>query len=203
MTQEVAWEGPFEKYAAGVIHKNMWRFWGQHEFSDLLQESACVFYEVRRDYADKVDSPQHLMAIFKTALFRKVIHDVSQRSRKKNDREVIESLLPNGGRDKHVLLEDADWSGLSRLELAAVKSDFNPLPDAHLSTLLKEAPKEVRQVFNLLTSMTTEVATTIETAQKAKRRAAFNNQHLCDLLGYDPNEIDLVGMCQEYMLQAE
>ena len=203
MKHVVEWEGPFEKYSAGVIRKNMWRFWGMHEFDDLLQEAACVFYEVRRDYANKVDSPQHLMAIFKTALFRKVVYDMSQKARKKKDRELTECMIPDlvGEAGQHSPTIRA--ASFSKLERVAMQGDFNPYPSSHMSVLLKEAPKQVRQVFSLLTSMTTEVATVIETAQKAQRRACFNNKHLCDLLGYDSSEIDLVGMCQEYMLQAE
>ena len=197
MKHVVEWEGPFEKYSAGVIRKNMWRFWGMHEFDDLLQEAACVFYEVRRDYADKVDFPQHLMAIFKTALFRKVVYDMSQKARKKSDRELIECMISD------TVGETGEYVPFSKLERVALQGDFNPYSSSHMSILLKEAPKQVQQVFSLLTSMTTEVATAIETAQKAKRRACFNNKHLCDLLGYDSSEIDLVGMCQEYMLQAE
>lgn len=66
------WEhGTYRKWAEGYIIKNHWRV--QHIFADkddCMGEVAMVFAKCHRMYYGKVHTPQHFMALFKTAVQR-------------------------------------------------------------------------------------------------------------------------------------
>lgn len=65
------WGGVFENWSRKFVKRNFWRVSAIFQTEeDALQECASVFVHCRNKYAGKLDGPQHLMAIYKTALQR-------------------------------------------------------------------------------------------------------------------------------------
>ena len=65
------WNGIFEKWSRGFVRRNFWRVSATFlSEEDALQECVVVFLHCRNKYAGKLDEPQHLMALYKTALTR-------------------------------------------------------------------------------------------------------------------------------------
>jgi hypothetical protein len=65
------WEGTFENYSKGFVHKNEWRTRSiVPSREDALQECAEVFSRLQNIYSTSVTEPKHFMALYKTALVR-------------------------------------------------------------------------------------------------------------------------------------
>ena len=192
---EIEWEGVFEKYARTVVYKNAWRVVRTHTEEDALQEAAALFVFLQQKYEGRLDGPNHLMGLFKTSL-RRLLDDLATKETRVSSREILATDMP-------LYWEDASDEEVSPLDLVCIESNNIGLPSSHLGLLLRQAPIEVKQVFNLLATIPHEMVKTIETAWKAKRRTPFSNVHLCRLLGYDSKEKDLIGACREYLLKQE
>ena len=172
----------------------MWRLKREHTEDDVLQEAAAVFLDIRQRYADVLDGPKHLMGLYKTALMRR-LHDMAVSSSKLSERYVLEADLPR--------LADEDGVEMAPIDYLCEREGATDQPNAHIRVALREAPLEVRQVVNLLSTIPSDMAILMTAARKARRMRAFNNKHLCELLGYDPKTTDLIGTCRQYFSQTE
>lgn len=191
---EVEWDGTFENYARKVIRSNLWRVRRVMDKEDFVQEAALLFYYMLDRYGDTVDSPQHFMGLYKTALDRQ-IHDLSKKSTKVRENEVAE----------HALIVTSNTEGDDAIDgppldrLAAIVGYWYS-PSAHMNLMVQQAPREVRQVLNLILNLPNEMAEALDAAWRSHSTSTFGNKHLCALLGYDPTEIDLVAMVHSYFL---
>ena len=80
MSYNPVWKGPIEGYAVNYINANMWKLQATMELPDAVQEAWLVFEKCATRYPD-VDTPQHFMALFKTALRNRVLDMAADDSR--------------------------------------------------------------------------------------------------------------------------
>jgi hypothetical protein len=124
-------KGPIEGWIVNYLKANLWRVARTMEFDDCLQEAHLVFLRVQRTYPDVVDPP-HFMALFKTSWTRRFA-DLSN-----DDSAIREAELHVGG------AEDEEGAPLN---FQAVGDLAN---EGELRVLLRQAPREVSMVLNLL-----------------------------------------------------
>ena len=67
-----SWEGSIEGYTVNYIKKTLWRMKSKCDFEDLYQEAYLVFDRLKKHY-HCIRTPQHFMALYKTALWRDFI----------------------------------------------------------------------------------------------------------------------------------
>lgn len=91
--------GVFEGYVYNFV-AHQWRtsrlYKQGHDFDDLLQEAACVFFVCRERYGDVVDNPRWFMALFTRALFNHFV-DLKRQSKSYDSLDEIadhESMRP-------------------------------------------------------------------------------------------------------------
>jgi len=132
LTYKPEFKGPVEGYSVNFITKNLWRVEAGFQIDDLKQEAYVVFLRCVRLYPH-LETPQHFMALFKTA-WTNHFNDLARIDGKL--RQCVSTTLADG----------------SVLELAGV--DFN---DGELAVKLRQAPPEVVAVLNLFLSAPTEI----------------------------------------------
>lgn len=170
-------EGAIEGYVVNFLSRNFWRVEGYIEREDLMQEARCLFYKLQRRYS-YVDNPAWFMSLFKVA-FSNEFHGLSNRRTERMSFEAcsiddVDSIM--------------DW----------VSNEDN---QGLVFVLVEQAPEEVRAVLSLLASAPMELLEEVAGAWKAQgRRKVEGNSHLCELLGYDPKETDLVQDVLDYFL---
>lgn len=170
MSYEPEWEGKIEGYSKNQISKNLWKFvMLGYEYDDLLHEAVLVFCYCRDKYI--VETPQHFMSLFKTALHNR-FYDFAQSSSVEKSHQIVQEL------------------------------DFNLLggsvkEESTFRVLLKSAPQEVKQVLSLVLNAPTEVLEGIGFRNKGSRGFTANRK-LCGLLGYNPDEVNLVQITKSY-----
>lgn len=172
------WEGIVEGYSVNYINRNQWRFAIQHyDFEDLYNEAWIIFEKSKRDHEFK--NGKHFMGFYKKALhngfydiMHKCIHEADNR------------FIP-------VIKEEEDFVP----EFGEVEEQ------ATLKLLITQAPKEIKAVFTLLFHAPEDLLQAIGFGQPAKRgEKILSNKMLCSLLGYDPQEINLVQELKMYLL---
>lgn len=169
------WTGSIEGYSKNYCIKNLWKFLPlSYDLEDLMQESYVVFLKCQMRYPE-IDTPQHFMSLFKSALHN-YLFDLS-----KPYLMEVQHLV--------YLPEEVNLENFSFAE-----------EEATLRILLSQAPKEVKQVLNLLFNAPIELLDMIgfnSTDRRGKSLVSCNKK-LCALLGYDPRCVDLVGMLKSY-----
>lgn len=123
MAYTPTWPGPIEGYATNQVHRNLWRVAATHDRDDLMQEARIVFLRCERRYP-ALDEARHFMALYKTALQRR-IHELSNASSR------VAHAPPDWeeGRDAREPIGDTDNLGA-------------------LNVLVRQAPREVRLVLS-------------------------------------------------------
>lgn len=82
------------------------------------------------------------------------------------------------------------------LELLIPGVDYN---EGFLAVLIDEAPEEVISVLSLVLNCPMELYDLLSEMWRSKgKKKEHGNQFLCEMLGYDCDEVDLVKMVQEY-----
>jgi hypothetical protein len=170
------WTGSIEGYAKNYCVKNLWKFLPiGYDLEDLMQESYVVFLKCQLRYK-AVDTPQHFMSLFKTALHN-YMFDLSK---------------PFFAESQHLVrsTEDFDLISFSSVE-----------EEATLMLMVAQAPIEVKQVLNLLFKAPEELLDLIGFSDNKRGRSLVScNRKLCALLGYDPRCVDLVGLVKSYFV---
>lgn len=167
------WEGVIEGYSKNYIQKNLWKYVHlDFEREDLLHEAVIVFCDCRDKYKDTVDTPQHFMALFMTALHNR-FWEIAQESCSTKENVVDEDVLDVRGINIHIGEEGS------------------------LRILIKQAPQEIKEVLVLAFNAPAELLDAIGFNEKGSRNF-FNNVKLCNMLGKDPKRIDLVQQMRDY-----
>lgn len=158
---------------------NLWRMPSSWDLDDLVQEGFFVFAKLRIRYPD-VRQKRHFMALLKSS-FKNRITDLS--NGRTRFHEVPFAM---------VMLED----DTERTFLEGVLSPESDL--ASVLVLVKNAPKEVREVFELLMSDAGLTKLYSDFRRDGGSRET-TNEFLCRLLGRDPTEVDISALVRGYL----
>jgi hypothetical protein len=134
-------KGPIEGYVVNYIHKHLWKVQRTCERDDLLQDAYVVFLRVKSKYPD-LDTPQHFMALFKTAWSR---HFTDLANKDTEDRVLVSMRLRS---------EENEDGDSGQLEADPAGDCDN---DGSLAVMLRQAPREVTAVLNLFLSAPQEL----------------------------------------------
>lgn len=176
-------EGPIEGWFINFSRANYWRVSRTVPWDDLAQEAYICFLRVSKKYPE-TETPQHFMALFKTSWTNKFIDLANQDTR---NRCVVSMNQPPKAGDS----ED-DYVG-----------QYDPVgdldTDGDLAIMLRQAPREVLMVMNLLLNAPTEI---VEVALaswrgKDKRCRAGGSKQICKLLGL-PLDLDVMQIVDDY-----
>lgn len=142
--------GPIEGYVVNFLAKNLWRVKTTHTHDEAMQEAYLVFLTIVTRYPN-LDTPQHFMALFKTA-WDNHFHDLSKASTTARTATPASQLTHNmDGEEQEMNLDrfigETDNSGF-------------------LAVMVKQAPKEVMMVLNLMLNAPQEL---LELAQRTWR----------------------------------
>lgn len=165
-------KGPIEGYVVNHLRKNLWKLAGTHDHCDAMQEAYLVFMRVSDRYP-QMDTPQHFMALFKTAWERHFI-DLSHKATKSRNIQGWTDLGHDNPPDSIGELENSGY----------------------LLTLLRQAPAEVLLVLNLCLNAPQELLELAARAWEAK--GSKGEVLLCRMLGL-PEDSAPIQTTKEYL----
>jgi hypothetical protein len=175
-----SFEGPIEGFVHNFLKRNFWRVAASMEYEDVLQEARLLFLELKQRYP-QVDTPQWFMTLFKRS-FSNHFHDLS-----KTDTDVR-----SGTSISNSSAEDS-----SEISLETLMGD--PENAGYMTTLIGQAPEEVRSVLNLIANAPAELLElAIDSWKASGKKKELGNQMLCRMLGRDPSKTDLVEQVRAY-----
>lgn len=173
-------EGPIKGWAVNHCRRHYWRVKRHIQWDDLMQEAAVTFLKVKQAYPD-LDGPSHFMALFQRSWANRV-NDFAHEDT--HERMFV---------DVHISSEDNEDAPLHR-EYVGDTDTYG-----ELSIKLKQAPREVVMVLNLLLNAPVEL---VEIAMQGwngrdKRCIAGGSKRICKMLGLPPS-LDVMGMVETY-----
>lgn len=175
--------GPIEGYVVNYLRANFWRVKNSMEYEDMLQEAHVVYLRLAQKYHD-IDTPQHFMALFKTAWSNHFV-DIS---RKDTNSRLM--MYENQFADNDDVLSNF---------LSSVVGDQSNT--GHLVVMIKQAPAEVRQVLSLFINAPTEILELASKSWKSSgRNQDFGNNMLCTMLGVEQGT-DIIGTVRKYFTE--
>jgi len=183
-----SFEGPIEGYVINFLQKNYWRVKNYFDYEDAVQEARYTFTLLLRRMERNnslIENAKHLMSLFKSAWTRH-FHTLSNRDTKR-----IDFAISNYTTEDH-----DDWI------LDSINLDASSHNLGYLEVVIDQAPKEVRQVLNLLLTAPKEMlGMAVESwGNNNKRNSTITNEFLCRMLGYNHKEIDLIKNVRNYLL---
>ena len=175
-----AWVYQVEPYLAKVAERVLWRIepLGYTE-EDFMQEAFFIYKKCIDRYGTVLDEKGKLSPLFRVSI-NNFITDLSNESSKKN------SFIDNGR-------EVSDLFGEELLD------ETN---EGYLNLLIKEAPKEIKEVLNLVFNTPAELVDEVRTFLEKKHSKGFkSNKFLCSLLGYNRTKTNLVEKLENYFTE--
>lgn len=145
------WEGPVEGYATNQVTRALWRVARTHDRDDLMQEARIVFWRCSRAYP-VLDTPEHFMALYKTAL-RNRVHELAN----KNTRTPATA-------------SNDEWQESGNLAKREQPGDLDN--DGYIATLVRQAPREVAMVLSLFLNAPAELLEIAEQSWSNGRRGS-------------------------------
>ena len=178
MSHTPLFAGPIEGWTVNYCKVNFWRVQSSMMWDDVMQEANVVFLRCQAKYPD-IETPQHFMALYKTAW----THHFTDLAFGDSKLKVMVSTT----------LAESDTDGV---EFEATGDLYN---DGHLATLLRQAPSEVLMVLNLFLSAPTEI---IEVALSGwqgrdRRCKTGGSKRICQMLGLS-QDLDVMKMVEDY-----
>lgn len=178
--------GPIEGYVTNFLRKNYWKVAASMEMDDAMQEARLVFLRCASKYG-LVDTPQHFMALFKTAWGNHFI----DLSRGDSDARATISYGYDRGAPSH-----QEEATLDLLEMLPDCLDN----DGYLRALLREAPQDVVTILSFfLNAPPVLIKRAGEAWTASGRKQQDGNNMLCEILGF-PKGTDVVGKLTTYFL---
>ena len=161
-------EGPIQGYCANNIQANLWKVQPLYDRDDMMQEAYLVFIRCAGKYP-ALDTPQHFMSLFKMAWSRHII-DLAKRAT--NARACVSATA----------VDREDGTAYQRESVGETDND------GQLLTLLRQAPREVMVVLNLLINAPTELLDLAQASwdRKQKRGQKDPDTFIAECLGLDP-----------------
>lgn len=135
------WKGPIEGYVKNFLGKNLWRLKGTHDHDDAINSAYVMFLVCAQKYP-MLDTPQHFMALFKTA-WTNEFNDLSVKAG--NARKAI-AMTDLGRVDEDGEQIDTPLESVGELDNAGT-----------LALMVRQAPREVLLVLNLFLSAPQEL----------------------------------------------
>lgn len=176
------YEGAIEGYVNNFLRANFWRVAATMQYEDVTQEAYVVFLRLAAKYG-VLDTPQHFMALFKTAWFN---HFTDLTHADSKHRQGVSGVAG---------FQDSDES-TSLLDL--LPGDLENA--GYLATLLRQAPEDVRKALQFYLTAPAEVMITVtQVWSKKGKRASSHNQMLCNALGIEQGT-DVLGQVTSYLL---
>jgi len=171
-------KGPLEGYVVNYINKQHWRLARTHDREDMKREAHYVFLRCAAKYPI-IDTPQHFMALFKTAWSNHVT-DLSHKA------TAARAIVSENQFDDD---DEEAWAHDHAGELDN---------DGQLAVMLRQAPREVLMVLNLFLNAPQELLDLATQAWVTSgRRRVDGNVMVGRLLGMDPEQ-DPLGQVHEY-----
>lgn len=167
--------GPIEGYVVNYLTREHWKIARTVPRDDAMQEAYCVFLKVKRTY--RVEEPQHFMALFKTAWYRRFTDMANEDTERR-----AECAMPVG----------ADGAEFEQQG----ESDN----DGALAVMIRQAPREVQMVLGLFLSAPQElldIALSSWKAQGDRRCRAGGSLQVNRLLGL-PDDQDTMRQVADY-----
>jgi hypothetical protein len=172
------WEGCIECYVKNKVSKELWRFKRiNYEYNDLVNEAYLVFHECRSRFKNKYPTLKENQSLF-MSYFKRCLHN----------------LFYDFGVDSSKIKMNIVDKDLSEIDYSLGDDDKKSL-----SLILKDAPKEVKQVLSIIMNSPLELLEFMGFTKK-NSRSIFNNKKLCDLIGVNSVEVNLVDMVKKYLL---
>lgn len=174
-------EGAIEGYVVNFTRTNLWRVQSSMEFEDVIQEAHVVFLRLASKYG-LTDTPQHFMALFKTA-WTNHFTDLSR-----TDSSLRLCVLDSQ------MVEDEDGTYSTLMD--SLPGDLENC--GYLHQLLEEAPADIRTVLSFFFNAPDHLVEKLTAAWKqAGRRDDGGNTMLCETLGF-PRGTDVVARVSQY-----
>ena len=169
-------KGPIQGWSINYCRQNYWRVQRSMPWEDLMQEVYIVFLRCRNKYG-KLEEAKHFMALFKTAWTRQF------------------TTFANLDTEGRFIVEMAP----AREDAEAPEAVGDTSHDGELSLMLKQAPREVTMVLNLLLNAPTEILDIALSGWNGKdsRCRAGGSKRICQMLGL-PQHLDVMGMVSDY-----
>ena len=171
------WEGPIKNWTMAFISSNYWRFSAHYEQQDLVHEAYLKFMQCCSTYP-RVVEPAHFAALYRTAVTRRFI-TLAKRCMK--DKQAVQYCGPATTAENLTRIHVYNNSGF-------------------LMRLVREAPTEVRSLLkSLLTSDVEVLRRKFRRPKKTKLKPReTTNDRFCELLGLDPNKINVHRMALDH-----
>lgn len=175
-----------EGYTVRVLNKNLWRFSDAMDFDDAYQEAYVKFLELCAKYQGKINSAKWFMGLYKTSLANRITDFANQSNVLR--RQVCFTTLGD------IISPDGEF--LSYQEALLGDTDAG----GELQVKLEQAPHEIRQVLIFLIKSRPDIKSAVSDSwSNLGKREEGGNRFLCNMLGYDHKEVDLVGAVQQYL----
>lgn len=174
-----AFEGPIEGYVMNFINKHCWKVARAYQREDLKQEAYLIFLRCVGKYPD-LETPQHFMALFKTAWNRHFIDLANEDTASRILVQAPVATMEDGYEVPYEIAGDTDHDG-------------------HLSLLLEQAPREISMVLNLFLNAPQEILDLSLGSWNGRDRRykAGGSQRICQMLGLPQNR-DVLKEVEEY-----
>lgn len=173
-----AFEGPIKGWGVNFCKKNYWRVKVTMPWEDLLQELAVAFLRVKQKYPE-TESPQHFMSLFQRSWINKF-----------NDFSIEDTHVRKIFVDRfiHDGIDDTEPDTIGELD-----------HDGELSIKLKQAPREVMMVLNLILNAPAELVVVAMQGWNGKdaRCRAGGSKRINLMLGL-PTDFDVMNMVRNY-----
>ena len=149
------------------------------DYDDLIQEGFLAYIETRRRYPDAVDPP-HIMSLFQL-VFRSHLENLIRAKEKQ-----LDSCIADRFQDRPIGDEDD------------VPLQWEPIVDSQFYThaLIMKAPKAIREVLGLFTDE--NCRNKLAEPYEGRETKGQINKRFCQLLGKDPEKVNLVEQLQVY-----
>ena len=160
--------------------RNYWRVCAWYDLEDLIQDGYLCYTRVRRRYP-KVKEVRHLTALFKTTFSR---HIIDLANDKREQQEVCVS---------QIAADDSDGTAELETMLGFCEGEQTAM------VLLRSMPAELRQLWRFLRSQDGRDKL-CQPRLKVGGVRETTNEHLCRLLGLDPEVVNLPEMARLHFL---
>lgn len=179
MSYSPEYQGPIAGYVINHMNKHYWKVAATMPRDDLLQEAYVVFLRCKRKYPS-LDTPQHFMALFKTAWNHQFLDFANEDTASRCLVEMPRVKTAEGDTMEFELQGDGDNDGA-------------------LAIAIDQAPSEVKAVLQLFLNAPAELLEIATDSWKGndKRCKAGGSKRINKLLGL-PEDLDVMQMTRDY-----
>lgn len=167
--------GVYQQWAYKEIKRNFWRLHYLYDIDDLAQDAYLKFLQCERRYVGVVETPEHFMALYKTA-FKNHLHDLAISTITSSGISTLDEVKESGG-----MIEDGE---------------------GELAVLLSRAPYPLSRLFSAIETVEFNRLLTVDRKRQSYGSVSYRettNELFCRLLGLDPLEVNLYESAKAYL----